>query len=56
MSRHLELGRAILVSEMEGSGSQLIDTSSGEPLAGEGDSGAVVIRFVLPVARNESVR
>jgi hypothetical protein len=54
LSRHLELGRAILVADWGGTGSQLMDSSSGNPLGAEGDSGAVVIRFVLPVTRNES--
>jgi hypothetical protein len=53
LSRHLELGRAILVADLDGSGSQLIDSSSGKPLGGAGDFGAIVVRFVLSVTKNE---
>jgi hypothetical protein len=49
LSRHLELGRAILVAEVGDGGSRLIDPSTGEPLGTEDDSGMVVMRFVLPV-------
>jgi hypothetical protein len=52
LSRHLELGRAILVADLDDSGSQLVDSSSGEPLSAEADFSAVVIRFVLEVTRN----
>jgi hypothetical protein len=54
LSRHLELGRAILVADLDGTGSQLVDSSSGKPLGADGDLRAVVIRFVLPVTKNEN--
>ncbi|HEY3391272.1 MAG TPA: hypothetical protein VGK58_01100 [Lacipirellulaceae bacterium] len=56
LSRHLELGRAILVADWAGTGSRLVDSSIDEPLGAEGDSGAVIIRFVLPVTKNEITR
>jgi hypothetical protein len=54
LSRHLELGRAILVADCDGTGSQLIDLTSDNPLGAQGDAGAVVMRFVLPVTKNET--
>jgi hypothetical protein len=54
LSRHLELGRAILVADWDGTGSQLIDLTSNNPLGAQGDAGAVVMRFVLPVTKNET--
>jgi hypothetical protein len=50
LSRLLELGRAILVAELAGDGSELIDRSSGEPLGGEaGAAQSRICRFILPV-------
>ncbi len=54
LSRQLELGRAILVADLDGKGSRLVDSSSAEPLGEEGDLAAVVIRFALPVTKNEN--
>jgi len=56
LSRHLELGRAILVADFDGPGSRLLEQASREPLGADGDFGAVVVRFVLPVIRNEMER
>ena len=53
LSRQLDLGRAILVADWVGTGSRLVESSSGDPLGAESGSGAVVIRFVLPVTKNE---
>jgi hypothetical protein len=52
LSRHLELGRAILVGDLDGGGSQLVDLSSTEPLGEEGDLESVVVRFILQVTKN----
>jgi hypothetical protein len=54
LSRHLELGRAILVADLDGGGSQLLDLSTGEPLGEEGDVEAVVMRFVLQVTKTSN--
>jgi hypothetical protein len=51
LSRLLELGRAIVVADVEQGGSELVDAKGGEAL-GETDSSEVVYRFVLPVRRN----
>jgi hypothetical protein len=56
LSRHLDLGRAILVADLDAQGSRLMEQSGGEPLGEDGDFGAVVVRFVLPVIRNEIER
>ena len=48
-SRLLELGRAILVASGNGSGSQLVDLASGDPIATSDDPSTVVYRVVFPV-------
>jgi hypothetical protein len=48
-SRLLDLGRAILVADGPGTGSTLIDQTSGKPLHSNEDQTKVVYRFVLPV-------
>jgi hypothetical protein len=49
LSRQLDLGRAVLVAEVDGQGGQLVDGTTGETID-ERDR-AVVYRFVLPVKR-----
>ena len=51
LSRLLDLGRAILVADVEATASQLVDTSSGEPLGGNAGQRHTVYRFVLPVEK-----
>jgi hypothetical protein len=46
------LGRAVLVADVQGSGSEILDAESGAPV-GDADSAAVIYRFVLPVGRGE---
>jgi hypothetical protein len=48
LSRMPMLGRAVLVADVETTGSQLVDPESGAAI-GEQDSGGVIYRFVLPV-------
>jgi hypothetical protein len=48
LSRLLDLGRAVVVANVEGGGSRLLDTDSGDEL-GKADSAEVIYRFVLPV-------
>jgi hypothetical protein len=50
LSRLLELGRAIVVADVDSGGSQLIDAENGQKL-GKADSSEVVYRFVLPVRK-----
>ena len=50
LSRLLELGRAILIAEVPQGGSRLVDAGTGEVFGDKRDAGAVVYRFVLPVA------
>jgi len=54
LSRHLRLGRAILVAGVDGGGSRLVDRATGERLGGEDDFGTVVVRVVIPVSENAS--
>ena len=52
LSRLLTLGRAILVANVDGQGSRLIDRATGEPMGDEYDDLApVVLRVVLPVTK-----
>jgi hypothetical protein len=51
LSRLLELGRAIVVADVEQGGSELVDVGSGDEI-GETGSQEVVYRFVLPVRRD----
>ncbi len=53
LSRLPELGRAVLVADVETAGSRLVDAESGEPI-GDGEPAAVVYRFVLPVRNNSN--
>jgi hypothetical protein len=54
LSRLLELGRAILVADVPGGGSRLVDTGGQAPR--DGAEEAAMYRFVLPVAKNEGGR
>jgi hypothetical protein len=54
-SRLLMLGRAVLVADVESTGSRLVDPTSGEPI-GDTDSTSVIYRFVLPVDGSEVSR
>jgi hypothetical protein len=49
LSRMLELGRAILVAEVAGPVTQLIDETTGAEVGDSQDESTVVYRFVLPV-------
>jgi hypothetical protein len=51
LSRLLELGRAIVIADVDRGGSNMVDADGGAAL-GEADSSEVVYRFVLPVRRN----
>ncbi|MEX2309279.1 MAG: hypothetical protein WD738_16890 [Pirellulales bacterium] len=53
LSRMLELGRAVLIADVPGKGSRLVDGDSGVVLGNEQVAGAVVYRFVLPVRKEE---
>jgi hypothetical protein len=44
------IGRAILVAEVPGAGSRLVDRTTGAAIGDESDYGTVVYRFVIPVA------
>ncbi|HEY4232201.1 MAG TPA: hypothetical protein VGM76_02130, partial [Lacipirellulaceae bacterium] len=49
LSRLLDLGRAIFVARGAGSGSQLVEGKSGQPLAASDDASTIVYRVVFPV-------
>jgi hypothetical protein len=49
LSRMLVLGRAILVAEVQGPASRIIDIATGRAINGEAADSSVVYRFVLPV-------
>jgi hypothetical protein len=48
LSRFPQLGRAVLVADVETEGSRLVNPESGAAI-GEVDTAAVIYRFVLPV-------
>ncbi len=48
-SRLLQLGRAVLVANVDNQGSKLVDPADGQALADSENSATVVYRFVLPV-------
>jgi hypothetical protein len=54
LSRLLDLGRAILVTDSPERGSRLVNDSTGELLAAMPENDVVVYRFVLPVAMDSS--
>jgi hypothetical protein len=49
LSRLLDLGRAIVVARGDGTGSRLVEQSSGKPLAGSDAPSTLVYRVVFPV-------
>lgn len=51
LSRQLELGRAIVVGEVAGPATQLIDNTAGKVIGGNQDESTVIYRFVIPVNR-----
>jgi hypothetical protein len=51
LSPLLDVGRAILVAEVDTPGSRLVVSATGRPLGDEHDAAAVVYRFVLPVKK-----
>jgi hypothetical protein len=53
LSRQLDVGRAILVADVQTPGSRLASSDSGLPLGNEQDSATVVYRFLLPVSKSE---
>jgi hypothetical protein len=54
LSRQLELGRAVLVADVDGPGSQLVDAESDRPLGGTSDgTSKIIYRFVLPVEKTK---
>lgn len=55
LSRQLDLGRAVLVADVTGPGTQLVDSATGDVIGGDGnETSAVVYRFVLPVKRQSA--
>jgi hypothetical protein len=49
LSRLLVLGRAILVADVPGPSSQLVDSSTGRPIADDTASSTTIYRVILPV-------
>jgi hypothetical protein len=50
LSRQLDVGRAILVAEVDEAGSQLIENSTNEPIGDtEQNTATIIYRFLLPV-------
>jgi hypothetical protein len=54
LSRQVELNRAILVAEADGPAGGLVDSTSGEPIAGDNDDSKLVLRWVLRIQQNEN--
>jgi hypothetical protein len=52
LSRQLELGRAILVADVAAPGAELIDQTTGQPMAGDSSDATTVYRFILPVKKS----
>ncbi|HVT29288.1 MAG TPA: hypothetical protein VHE81_14830 [Lacipirellulaceae bacterium] len=55
LSRTLDLGRAILVADVDRPAVRLVDDATGKPIADTPSESTVVYRFVLPVSRNRGI-